>query len=627
MNDGECMLSFPQRAGNLLRRSKSRPLSPLERYSALHPGVFSLPPFTGVPNLETGIVSPTSPEYEEARALQAERFARASMPGASAYLGTVDFAPERTIGLLVRRQDTKELVGTACLELPSVKSIATSVQFTPDSSAAEVAARGTFAEIRGFAARFDLEWWQILNLIDALAGGVVQIAEQLGIEWFWVQPRFSAMSVFLAEIPGLLPPYRFVHCLDVAGWHEESEAFAELRALRLKELPLSAESLPIIYQITPKALEEDLKNRLALLDKRQRAQEFRFLLPAAMRQAHRKVRAELALSTQSSQREDSMLKRKGGNPSTATDTPAGGAPEPPTTDSLARVTRPSFLYSGATASAEEDYLGQFMAWGGVAAQRYKTLSYDLLRLAPGMQVLDVGCGLGGDLPSLAERVGEDGLVVGVDYDHQRVQVAQKTNSGRSNVRVVLSAAEHLPFAHRSFDAVRADRLLQHVPEPMEALTEMWRVLRPGGVVTLIEPDWQSVALSRPAWKGEMTTIPYMRSLSRPVSIRLWGAVSTACCINQAAYGTTSRCEPRSLLSLPGLMLMLFWPFLRRHIRWQKQSRNWPMMFMPGCKQWKLPRSVESFLPVCRCFLPQPIKRCPAARTVYFFTSFSRRNAP
>lgn len=186
-----------------------------------------------------------------------------------------------------------------------------------------------------------------------------------------------------------------------------------------------------------------------------------------------------------------MLKRKADVLPSAAASPTDAAQPSPAAPSEARQ---SFLYPGAPPSAEAAYLSQFMTIAGGAAQRYKSMSFDLLHLEPGMQVLDVGCGLGEDLPALAERVGGDGLVVGVDHDQDRFQAAHAAHKERGNVRVVISSAEHLPFAHRSFDGVRADRLLQYVPEPEVAVAEMWRVLRPGGMVTLIEPDWQAIAL-------------------------------------------------------------------------------------------------------------------------------------
>jgi SAM-dependent methyltransferase len=436
------------------------------------------------------VVDPDSSTYEEARKLQAARFARASMPlpQAPSYLEIVQFDPELMIPLVVCRQESEQVIGTAILELPSPKSFA-AMRFAPGSATSQIISRGAFAEIRGFATRFDLEWWEVVDLIDALAGIVLLTAKQLGIEWLWAQPRYSAMSMFLAEIPGLLPPYRFTPCFDVIGWHEDEEAFAELRALRLKELPTSAGSLPLIYQITPTTLSKNLAQRLAAYEQRRHQPDLPHLLQAAMRQAHRQVRAD----AQQRQSEAPMLKRSKDTTSVV-ETPSEAVPPPPASNVVPAQSDQSFLYPGASSEAEAAYLSAFVERGGAAAQRYKALSYDLLHLAPGMQVLDVGCGIGADLPALAERVGDEGLVVGIDQNPHLLQTAQQMQATRNNVRVSLGKAEQLPFAHRSFDGVRADRMLQYLAEPAVALAEMWRVLRPEGVVTLVEPDWQAIAL-------------------------------------------------------------------------------------------------------------------------------------
>jgi SAM-dependent methyltransferase len=220
------------------------------------------------------------------------------------------------------------------------------------------------------------------------------------------------------------------------------------------------------------------------------------VLQAGM-QAHRQMRAD----AQYRQREATMLKRSKEAPSVV-ETPSEAVPPAPSPRVFPAQSAQSFLYPGASPEAEAAYLSAFVERGGAAAQRYKTLSYDLLHLAPGMQILDVGCGIGADLPALAERVGEEGLVVGIDQNPHLLQTAQQAQATRKNVRVSLGKAEQLPFAHRSFDGVRADRMLQYLAEPAVALAEMWRVLRPEGIVTLIEPDWQAIALYPASPAGE-----------------------------------------------------------------------------------------------------------------------------
>ncbi len=106
----------------------------------------------------------------------------------------------------------------------------------------------------------------------------------------------------------------------------------------------------------------------------------------------------------------------------------------------------------------------------------------------------MGCGAGVDLLPLAERVGQTGQVVGLDHDSDVLQAAHQAAAGRANILVVASAAEQIPFPPGTFDRVRADRVLQHVKQPAAVLAEMYRVLRPGGLLVLVEPDWKSIAL-------------------------------------------------------------------------------------------------------------------------------------
>lgn len=144
------------------------------------------------------------------------------------------------------------------------------------------------------------------------------------------------------------------------------------------------------------------------------------------------------------------------------------------------------------ASSETDYLRYVAASG----QEYKTLSHELLDVRPGMKVLDVGCGLGLDLPALAERVGPQGMVVGLEPDYALLEEARRVATGRLNIIVARGEAEALGSLGGSehFQRVRADWILQQVTYPRAAVAEMWRVLEPGGLLMLIEPDWKALAV-------------------------------------------------------------------------------------------------------------------------------------
>lgn len=149
--------------------------------------------------------------------------------------------------------------------------------------------------------------------------------------------------------------------------------------------------------------------------------------------------------------------------------------------------------AGLPISSEADYLRQAAMAGGRA---YKSLAYDLLELQPSMHILDVGCGLGGDLLALADRVGPSGVVVGIEPSRPLFLEAYQAAAGRANIMVAQQAAETVAFTGgHTFDRVRADWVLQDVSHPQLAIANMWRSnLGPGGQLMLVEPDWKSMML-------------------------------------------------------------------------------------------------------------------------------------
>ena len=114
-------------------------------------------------------------------------------------------------------------------------------------------------------------------------------------------------------------------------------------------------------------------------------------------------------------------------------------------------------------------------------------------LGAGDRAIDVGCGPRGILDLLAERVSPSGLVVGLDADAALVAMAEEfaASRGLDHVELVLADARDTGIESGSFDLVHARTLLINLPEPLEALTEMVRLARPGGWVVGIEPDVQS----------------------------------------------------------------------------------------------------------------------------------------
>jgi SAM-dependent methyltransferase len=113
-----------------------------------------------------------------------------------------------------------------------------------------------------------------------------------------------------------------------------------------------------------------------------------------------------------------------------------------------------------------------------------------------MQMLDVGCGSGSITLGLAEVVAP-GEVVGIDLQATQVEKARRLAVEQTvpNVRFEVGDAYRLSFPTHSFDAVFAHGVLMHLREPVRALVEMRRLLRPGGIVGVRDPDFGGDLLS------------------------------------------------------------------------------------------------------------------------------------
>jgi ubiquinone/menaquinone biosynthesis C-methylase UbiE len=125
----------------------------------------------------------------------------------------------------------------------------------------------------------------------------------------------------------------------------------------------------------------------------------------------------------------------------------------------------------------------------------KARSHRALGLKRGAFVLDVGCGLGQDACEMMRLVGTRGRVVGIDYSEEMIAEARRrTKDVSSFPKFVVCEAHHIGFASDTFDASRADRVLQHLVDPHLAFEEMVRVTKPGGTVQIVDRDWGLVAI-------------------------------------------------------------------------------------------------------------------------------------
>jgi ubiquinone/menaquinone biosynthesis C-methylase UbiE len=116
---------------------------------------------------------------------------------------------------------------------------------------------------------------------------------------------------------------------------------------------------------------------------------------------------------------------------------------------------------------------------------------ETLPLSPAMRVLDLACGDGFYTRQLAARLSRDGTVTGVDLNPAYLELAREEAAratGGGAIDFVVAGFDRLPFPDCSFDFVWCAQSLYSLPDPVRVLEHVARVLRPGGIVAVLEND-------------------------------------------------------------------------------------------------------------------------------------------
>jgi ubiquinone/menaquinone biosynthesis C-methylase UbiE len=140
----------------------------------------------------------------------------------------------------------------------------------------------------------------------------------------------------------------------------------------------------------------------------------------------------------------------------------------------------------------ERYAGGYGAMT-IEGLSHRTLAQDgaffVRHHTPAMNVLDCGCGPGVLTIDIA-RIANRGSVVGIDLAADQIELGRTRarDAGCANVRFERADVYSLPFPDDTFDSVFAHALLYHLHRPLDALREIYRVLKPGGVAAIRDAD-------------------------------------------------------------------------------------------------------------------------------------------
>ena len=114
-------------------------------------------------------------------------------------------------------------------------------------------------------------------------------------------------------------------------------------------------------------------------------------------------------------------------------------------------------------------------------------AYLLPHLRPGLRILDFGCGIGSISVGLAKAV-EPGELHGIDMEESQVEIARSVAAANKQENMIFHVGDvaDMAFENDSFDIAHCHNVLMHVPDTAAVLSEVKRVLKPGGLIACRE---------------------------------------------------------------------------------------------------------------------------------------------
>lgn len=127
------------------------------------------------------------------------------------------------------------------------------------------------------------------------------------------------------------------------------------------------------------------------------------------------------------------------------------------------------------------------------AARRREVVLDALRLQSGERVLDIGTGPGFLAVEMADAVGSGGQIHCIDMSEPMLDMARRRCAGKPWTSFQPGSATDLPFSDSTFDAAISVQVYEYIPDITKALSELYRVLRPGGRAVVVSTDWDAIA--------------------------------------------------------------------------------------------------------------------------------------
>lgn len=162
-------------------------------------------------------------------------------------------------------------------------------------------------------------------------------------------------------------------------------------------------------------------------------------------------------------------------------------------------------------AAKYDVMNDLMSFG--VHRLWKRFTIDMSGVRPGNKVLDLAGGTGDLTKKFSKIVGPSGKVVLADINSSMLEVGRErlTNQGYvGNIEYVQANAQYLPFEDNTFDVITIAFGLRNVTDKDEALRSMFRVLKPGGRLLVLEFSQTNNPLLKKAYDlYSFTALPLM----------------------------------------------------------------------------------------------------------------------